>query len=85
MADALPPDPFPFDADGPNAGNRGRLLFSELVYAFADAGRANDLHGAAAAIENGVASLSEEDLRYVVKFAVGLVGAQQLGLDRRDD
>lgn len=77
----LPADPFPFDSDGPNAGNRGRLLFTELVEAQTDAGRGGDLHGMAAAVENGVRALSEEDLRAVVKFAVGLVTAGQLGLD----
>lgn len=80
----LPADPFPFDAGGPNAGNRGRLLFSELVHAFVDAGREGNVNAAAAAIENGVGALNEEDLRYVVKFAVGHEGARQLGLASDD-
>lgn len=55
-------------------------MFSELVYGFVDAARAGDLPAAGLAIENGVAALSEAELRRVVKFAVGLVSAQELGL-----
>ena len=70
----LPPDPFASD------GTEGRLLFSELVYAFVDAAQANDLTAATSRMSNGVAALSEDDLRQVVKFAVGMEAARQLGL-----
>jgi len=84
MTDDLPLDPFPFDPEGPNAGNRGRILFTQLVRAFADATHDNDLHTAASALMNGVDSMGDDDLRSVVKFAVGLVAAQELGLGDAD-
>lgn len=77
----LPVDPFPFDPEGPHAGNRGRLLFSELVHAAVDAGQKGDIHGMAAVTDKGVSALSDGDLRAIVKFAVGLVSAQRLGLE----
>ena len=70
----LPPDPFA--PDGPE----GRVLFSQLVYAFVDAARANDLAAATSGMSSGVAALSDDDLRRVVTFAVGMEAARQLGL-----
>lgn len=76
----LPADPFPFDPEGPNGGNRGRVLFTELVRAAVDAGEDGDVPGLARTMDSGVGALSEDDLRAVVKFSVGFASAQQLGL-----
>ncbi len=85
MADVAPPDPWPFASAGPEAGNRGRLLFGSLVQAFAEALARHDIHGAVVVLNNSIGALDEDDLRKVVYFAVGLEAANQLGLPRDDD